>query len=189
MHVWPVLYFYSGVKDFTAEDSGIFVRYDELAGTVKGDTGIEGLKIDFNAGVRVAVPAGDWQVRITDADSGQVFFDGQASETDRVNMLAYADFFIGLSSGLSWLAHAAGCPVVMVSGITLPHSEFDTPYRVQNRQVCHGCYNDLRVDWREDKCPYHKGTAREYECSKKITPQMVIGTIERFCKDMRGKQE
>lgn len=405
MHVWPVLYFYSGVKDFTAEDSGIFVRYDELAGRVKGETGIAGLKLDFNAGLRLAVPAGDWQVRITDADSGQVFFDGQASETvlismeqyfirwqievkkagqlvfahtydaagqtvcfvlegdvlgdiimllpylrafvqqwkcrgvildkpafrqilanyypeftvveefpedayatyhigafqtppflmpddsralptayigqqllglqtaaeevlyqptkprgvqepyvciavqasgarkcwlypqgwdevvaylkqlgyrvicidrervthtdgmtiempagaedmsgsytlmDRVNMLAYADFFIGLSSGLSWLAHAAGCPVVLISGISLPYSEFDTPYRVQNRQVCHGCYNDLRVDWREDKCPYHKGTAREYECSKKITPQMVIGTIERFCKDMRGKQE
>lgn len=89
MHVWPVLYFYSGVKDFTVEDSGIFVRYDELAGVVKGDTGIDGLKLDFNAGVRLAVPAGDWQVRITDADSGQVFFDDHAAETVLISMEQY----------------------------------------------------------------------------------------------------
>ena len=115
--------------------------------------------------------------------AGAEDMSGAYTLMDRVNMLAYADFFIGLPSGLSWLAHAAGCPVVMVSGITLPYSEFATPYRVQNRQVCHGCYNDLRVDWREDKCPYHKGTGREYECSKEITPQLVIRTIARLLQD------
>jgi autotransporter strand-loop-strand O-heptosyltransferase len=35
---------------------------------------------------------------------------------ERARWLRHADFFIGLSSGLSWLAWAVGTPVVMISG-------------------------------------------------------------------------
>jgi autotransporter strand-loop-strand O-heptosyltransferase len=46
---------------------------------------------------------------------------------ERVRWLRHADFFIGLSSGLAWLAWAAGTRVVMISGFTHPTNEFATP--------------------------------------------------------------
>ena len=54
---------------------------------------------------------------------------------ERIAILEHADFFIGLASGLSWLAWELGVPVVQISGFTLPGSEFYTPYRVQNVMV------------------------------------------------------
>ena len=98
---------------------------------------------------------------------------------ERINLLAYADFFIGLGSGLSWLAYACDVPVVLISGFSLPLGEFDTPYRVTNQMVCHGCYNDIRVDWK-DGCPYHAGTEREFECSRAISFRMVQSAIDRL---------
>ena len=91
--------------------------------------------------------------------------------------------FLGASSGLAWVARVAGCPVVMISGFTLPQTEFHTPYRVWNGAACHGCYNDPRVDWHTSFCPYHGGTERELECSKKITPQQVLLAAGRALRD------
>lgn len=102
---------------------------------------------------------------------------------ERINLLSYADFFIGIPSGLSWLAYVCDIPVVLISGFSLPYTEFDTAYRVMNTLVCHGCYNSTQVNWK-DKCPYHKGTDREYECTKMITPKMVIRVIERLMDDI-----
>ena len=112
-------------------------------------------------------------------------FTGMRPLMERINVLAYADFFIGLGSGLSWLANACGIPVVLISGFSLPIAEFDTPYRVTNQLVCHGCYNDIRVNWK-DGCPYHKGTDREFECGKSITPLQVVQAIDRLIDDMKG---
>ncbi|MBE6105131.1 autotransporter strand-loop-strand O-heptosyltransferase [Anaerovibrio lipolyticus] len=114
--------------------------------------------------------------------AGAEDFTGMRPLMERVNLLAYADFFIGLGSGLSWLADACGIPVVLISGFSLPIGEFDTPYRVTNQLVCHGCYSDTKVNWK-DICPYHKGTDREFECSKSITPLQVVQAIERVRAD------
>ena len=100
---------------------------------------------------------------------------------DRVNQLAYADFFIGVSSGLAWLAHAVDIPVVMISGITEHWYEFATPYRIFNPLVCHGCFNDMRVDFnRVPHCVSYKDAARKYECSKKISTRQVIDAVDRL---------
>ena len=64
---------------------------------------------------------------------------------ERARWLMHADFFVGLSSGLAWLAWAAGIPVVMISGFTHPTNEFATPYRVINYHTCNSCWNDVRV--------------------------------------------
>lgn len=98
-------------------------------------------------------------------------------------MLYHAEFFIGLSSGLAWLADAVNCPVVMISGFTHDWHEFYTPYRVANRLVCNGCYSDIRVRAFDNFCPYQKGTTRELECQKKISPRQVINAIERLILD------
>ena len=107
---------------------------------------------------------------------------GDFSIMERANMLYHAEFFIGLSSGLAWVANAVDCPVVMISGFSKNWHEFYTPYRVINRLVCNGCFNDVRVAFMNG-CPYHKGTARELECQKKISPRQVITAIERLIID------
>ena len=107
---------------------------------------------------------------------------GDFSIMDRANMLYHAEFFIGLSSGLAWVAEFVNCPVVMISGFTKNWHEFYTPYRVINRLVCNGCFSDVRVAFMNG-CPYHKGTERELECQKKISPRQVINAIERLIID------
>ena len=111
-------------------------------------------------------------------------FTGNRPLLDRANMLYHAEFFIGLSSGLSWLADVVDCPVVMIGGFSQDWFEFYTPYRVANRLVCNGCLNDIRVAYLSDEgCPYFKDTDRRFECQKKISPLMVINAIERLIVD------
>ena len=110
-------------------------------------------------------------------------FTGNHSLLERANMLYHADFFIGLGSGLSWLADAVNCPVVMICGFSQDWAEFYTPYRVANRKVCNGCFNDIRTIYAVNFCPYHKDTPRTLECQKAISPRMVIETIERLIVD------
>ncbi|MBQ7454173.1 MAG: autotransporter strand-loop-strand O-heptosyltransferase [Selenomonadaceae bacterium] len=110
-------------------------------------------------------------------------FTGNLPLIDRANMLYHAEFFIGLSSGLAWLADYVSCPVVMICGFSLDWHEFYTPYRVANRLVCNGCYCDLRVRAFDNFCPYQKSTPRELECQRKISALQVLETIERLILD------
>ncbi len=70
---------------------------------------------------------------------------GDKPLAERIRYLRHAAFFVGLSSGLSWLAWATGIPVVMISGFTHPINEFHTPYRVINYSACNSCWNDPRI--------------------------------------------
>jgi autotransporter strand-loop-strand O-heptosyltransferase len=112
--------------------------------------------------------------------------DGAEDETgdkpllERARWLKHADFFVGLSSGLSWLAWAVGTPVVMISGITHPITEFATPYRVINYHVCNSCWNDPQAHFdRHDffTCPRHKDTPRQFECTRLITADQVKAVL------------
>ncbi|WP_407117522.1 autotransporter strand-loop-strand O-heptosyltransferase [Bradyrhizobium sp. LMG 9283] len=108
---------------------------------------------------------------------------GDRPLAERARWLAHADFFIGLSSGLSWLAWAAGVPVVLISGFTHPTNEFDTPYRVINYHACNSCWNDVRVRFDHKDflwCPRHKDTSRQFECTRLITADQVKATIARI---------
>ena len=114
-----------------------------------------------------------------------VFKGGNLQEV--INDQSTCEFFIGLGSGLSWLAWACKLPVVLISGFSEKWAEtkLDT-YRVINENVCHGCFNWDRLDagdW--NWCPLHKGTDRQFECSKQITSEMVIKEINKIM----GKEE
>ena len=116
--------------------------------------------------------------------AGAEDFTGNRPLLERANMLSHAEFFIGLGSGLSWLAYTVDCPVVMICGFSQDWCEFYTPYRVANRKVCNGCFNDFRAKYLDkEPCPYHKNTPRALECQKKISPRMVINAIERLIVD------
>ena len=99
---------------------------------------------------------------------------------DVVNYMQHAEYFIGISSGLSWLAWAVACPVVLISGFTPVECEFtqDT-LRIINKDVCNSCWawsHFDKGDWYW--CPAHKGTKHVYECSKTITATDVIKQIQ-----------
>ncbi|MBV9785437.1 MAG: autotransporter strand-loop-strand O-heptosyltransferase [Acidisphaera sp.] len=110
-------------------------------------------------------------------------FTGDRPLVERARFLRHTAFFIGLSSGLSWLAWAAGCPVVLISGFTHPTNEFSTPYRVINYHACNSCWNDPRLRFDNQDflwCPRLAGTPRQFECTRLITAAQVIDTIKRI---------
>lgn len=110
-------------------------------------------------------------------------FTGDIPLQERVDLLRHASFFIGLGSGLSWLAWAAGIPVVLISGFSLPNSEFHTPWRVFSSHGCNGCWDDTSVDFDHQDflwCPHHRDTPRQYECTRLITGRQVTGVVDRL---------
>jgi len=110
-------------------------------------------------------------------------FTGDLPLQKRVDLIKGCDLFLGLSSGLSWLAWCCRVPVVLISGFTDPVNEFATPYRVQNATVCHGCWNDTRCDFNHFDflwCPRKKEARNKFECTKAITPKMVIDQIRKI---------
>ena len=106
---------------------------------------------------------------------------------ERINELVHCEFFIGLGSGLSWLAWAVNKWVIMIHGMTEPWFEFQHKcVHVHNSEVCNGCWHrdetlNLKGDW--SVCPDHKGTEREFECSKEIDPPMVFNAIDKVIND------
>ena len=91
--------------------------------------------------------------------------------------IQHCEFFIGLGSGMSWLAWALDRKVVLISGFSKYFAEFQTPYRVQNLDVCNSCWNDIshkfdKGNW--NWCPENKN----FECSKDITFEMVKEKID-----------
>lgn len=104
-----------------------------------------------------------------------------ASLDEAASWVQHCEFFIGLGSGVSWLAWALNKKVILISGFSKEFAEFETPYRVQNLEVCNGCWNDAnhkfdKGDW--NWCPKDKN----FECSKSITFEMVKEKIDQILK-------
>ena len=108
---------------------------------------------------------------------------------DAVNIINHSEFYIGLSSGMSWVAHALGKKVVMISNFTEDWNEFDLSLddyiRITNKSVCHGCWNKVNVEHTFNKndwywCPLHKDTERQFECHKSITVNDVMEQIKNW---------
>lgn len=102
----------------------------------------------------------------------------------RIQQIKNCEFFIGISSGLSWLAWALNKKVVLISGCTGEDNEFDC-FRVINKNVCHGCLNDKSYDhiaglknWLY--CPRNKN----FECSRFISNENVKFYINELIKSL-----
>ena len=105
-----------------------------------------------------------------------------SSIENTMNVIHHSEFFIGLSSGLSWLAWAMNKKVVMISNFTEDDHEFEC-VRITNKNVCHGCWNNPNFkfdkgDW--NWCPIHKDTNRQFECHKSISARQVIDSLVPF---------
>ena len=98
---------------------------------------------------------------------------------DIINIIHHSELYIGVSSGLAWLSWAIEKPVVMISGFSADWTEFTSKIqRIINKNVCNSCFNNFKLDagdW--EWCPIHKNTPRQFECTKKISPETVIEGI------------
>ena len=108
------------------------------------------------------------------------------SMVEIMNHIKGSEFFIGLSSGLSWLAWAMNKKVVLISNFTNREHEFSEDcIRIVNENVCNSCW--INPNFKFDKgdwnwCPIHKDTNRQFECSKTITGKMVISELKTYLK-------
>lgn len=102
---------------------------------------------------------------------------------DAINYIEHSQFYIGLSSGMSWVAHALGKPVCMIANFLNEHNEFQLGIhdylRITDRSVCNDCWYSNTFDsgnwyW----CPKHENTDREFECHKVITPTRVMNELK-----------
>jgi autotransporter strand-loop-strand O-heptosyltransferase len=96
-----------------------------------------------------------------------------------IETIQKSQMFIGISSGLSWLSWALGTKTCVVSGFSDPITEFEDAIRLYTKDgFCKGCFNTHQLDpgdW--NWCPKHKGTQRQFECSKTISGEEVIKAI------------
>jgi autotransporter strand-loop-strand O-heptosyltransferase len=108
----------------------------------------------------------------------------KSSLQDVIYDIQTCEFFIGIGSGLSWLAWSVGIPIVLISGFSEKYTETKkNTYRVINKNVCTGCFNSHRLDagdW--NWCPINKRTDKQFECTKTITSNMVINEIDKIIK-------
>jgi autotransporter strand-loop-strand O-heptosyltransferase len=108
-----------------------------------------------------------------------------------VNYLKYSDLFIGIGSGISWLAWAINCPTILISGFSKPYAEFSGKYvyRIHNNNVCNGCFNRHlfdKGDW--NWCPDKKGTNEQFICSTSIPAEKVIDRIDQYIQGFENKE-
>lgn len=98
-----------------------------------------------------------------------------------IKTILESEFFIGLSSGASWLAWALDKKVIMIANFSEEWHEFtDNIIRITNKSVCSGCWNNPEFkfdkgDW--NWCPINKGTNNHFICQKSITSSMVMEQI------------
>lgn len=114
--------------------------------------------------------------------TGVIKIDGKSLE-EIGSILLGSKGFVGLGSGLSWYSWALGIPTILISGFSEPHQEMKDVYRVINESVCHGCFARHlfdKGDW--NWCPDHKGTPRQFECSKSISFDMVKPHLNKILK-------
>jgi autotransporter strand-loop-strand O-heptosyltransferase len=100
-----------------------------------------------------------------------------------IRYIEHCDAFIGVSSGLGWLAYGLDKQVVMISGTTVKNNEFTiNNHRVSPPDnVCNGCFNKPHLynfdagNWLW--CPVYSGTDKRFECTTSISPEMVFEAV------------
>lgn len=106
-----------------------------------------------------------------------------------IGALCRCKAFVGVGSGISWLAWACNVPTILISGFSEPYTELqpsDTFIRIgapKREGLTSGCFNKYRFDpgdWHWYEPAQLVDTDRQYECSKAITSEEVIEALKKF---------
>jgi ADP-heptose:LPS heptosyltransferase len=102
---------------------------------------------------------------------GVVSLVGQLSLPETIALIAQADLFVGLDSGLLHIAASVGTPAVGLWGPTAHrflYAESESRYSVTSRVECQGCHHRMpRLHW-QTGCPY------DAKCMKAIPVDEVL---------------
>jgi len=102
---------------------------------------------------------------------------------ETMELINSAEFHLGISSGLSWIAWALNTPVVMVSSFSKPFCEFQSGItRIYNDTPTSGYFNIYPLDASDwNWYPFKKIKSMEdwYEIEN-ITPEQVINGIKQL---------
>ena len=100
-----------------------------------------------------------------------------------IGELRQCDFFLGLASGLTWLAWTLAVPTFFIEGgtshVTMPTALFKNT--ASNPAVCRECFVRYELDrgkW--DWCPDHSIDGRKFECTTTVTSASVIDAIKKY---------
>ena len=116
------------------------------------------------------------------------YFAGEHSLDEIIDIINGCEFFIGLSSGLSWLTWAIGKKIISINSSVSSNFEFYTPYRIQNLNVCNSCFDNINYKFEANNwkwCPANK----DFECSKKIEFYNVKKVIDSLIDSIRSAKK
>jgi autotransporter strand-loop-strand O-heptosyltransferase len=112
------------------------------------------------------------------------YFAGHHSFDEIIDIINGCEFFIGLSSGLSWLTWAIGKKIISINGSVGSNFEFYTPYRIINSNICNSCFNNINYKFKSDDwkwCP----TNKNFECSKTIEFEIVKEVVDHLIDNLK----
>jgi autotransporter strand-loop-strand O-heptosyltransferase len=115
-----------------------------------------------------------------------------ASLIDRIIDIKNCHFFMGLNSGMSWIAYALEVPIVAIMALNKREEIFgvDDPkiktlhVHDYHKDACGDCFKRYTFNRYWTWCPEHKGTDRMYECTSLITPDMVKEKCEELIEEL-----
>ena len=96
---------------------------------------------------------------------------------NRCSLISKAKAFVGVSSGLYWVAQGTNTPSLLISGSTEHDHEYVwNGHRISTPEgFCKGCINNPKYEFNDKlDCPENK----DYECSRTITSEMVIEKLK-----------
>lgn len=104
-----------------------------------------------------------------------------------LNTIYFSRFYVGLSSGLSWVALAMGKKTCMIAPWTYADNEFgnssENHIRIMSKASCTDCWSKLSQNFDKGNwywCPLKQNTKDEYICSSSIEPKDVFKEIKKY---------
>ncbi|MCQ2361682.1 MAG: hypothetical protein MJ048_01445 [Acidaminococcaceae bacterium] len=67
------------------------MKYSEFIGKPRFETGVQGICYDFNDGVRIWVPKGDFHIKLTDIETSTVYTEEDIKASDNSGCVIYCD--------------------------------------------------------------------------------------------------
>tara|TARA_Y100001963_G_C6743308_1_gene430171 strand:- start:44 stop:1150 length:1107 start_codon:yes stop_codon:yes gene_type:complete len=97
----------------------------------------------------------------------------------RLGTIKDSEFCIFLDTGLSWVANLIDKHCFLIKSVYSDKFSFQdhqTPISLNSDSYCRGCWDNNNYFW--DSVTKECFTRKDFECSRLITPEMVINTIE-----------